>query len=42
MKRNNFFKVVGLMGALFLVAFGNINNFLRTIKLGWQKIDKQK
>lgn len=33
MKKNNFFKFVGFMGALFIVVFGNVGNFLRTIGL---------
>jgi hypothetical protein len=41
MKRNNLFKAMGLVGALFLVAFGGFNNFWRTVKLGWGKLNKQ-
>jgi len=32
-KKNSFFKFVGLVGALFIVVFGNVGNFLRTIGL---------
>ena len=32
-RKNNFFKFVGLVGALFIVVFGNVGNFLRTIGL---------
>lgn len=37
MNKNNFFKLVGVIGALFLIIFGNVSNFLRTVKLTWQK-----
>ncbi len=32
-KKNSIFKFVGFVGALFLVVFGNLGNFLRTIGL---------
>jgi hypothetical protein len=32
-KKNNLFKAIGLIGALFIVVFGNIGNFLRTLKV---------
>jgi hypothetical protein len=34
MKKINVFKFLGLMGAVFLIAFGGLNNFWRTIKFG--------
>jgi len=39
---NNALKIVGLVGALFLVAFGNFHNFWRTVKLGLGRLNKQK
>jgi len=41
MKKNNVFKAIGLVGAVFLIAFGGVNNFWRTVKLGWGKLSKQ-
>jgi len=41
MKKNNWLKAIGLVGAVFLVAFGSVGNFWRTIKLGLGKLDKQ-
>ena len=32
-RKNKFFKFVGLVGTLFIVVFGNVSNFLRTIGL---------
>ena len=42
-KKNNntLLKVMGLVGALFLVSFGNIHNFWRTVKLGLSRLEKQ-
>ncbi len=40
-KKNNFFKFVGFVGALFLMVFGNIGNFLRTIGLVAEKRGKK-
>jgi hypothetical protein len=39
---NTAFKIVGLVGAVFLVAFGNFHNFWRTVKLGLGRLNKQK
>jgi len=41
-KSNNIFKIIGLVGAVFLVAFGGFHNFWRTVKLGWSRLDRQK
>ena len=32
-KLNSWFKVIGLVGAVFLIVFGNIQNLIRTVKL---------
>jgi len=34
-KGNKFsvFKIIGLVGAVFLIVFGNIQNLMRTVKL---------
>lgn len=32
-RKNSFLKFVGFIGALFIVVFGNVGNFLRTIGL---------
>jgi len=32
-KINSWFKMVGLVGAVFLIVFGNIQNLIRTVKL---------
>jgi hypothetical protein len=42
MKKNNFFKIVGLVSASFLIVFGSIGNFLRTLKLAGKKETKRK
>lgn len=36
-KKNSFFKFVGFVGALFIIVFGNVGNFLRTIGLVEEK-----
>jgi hypothetical protein len=36
-KKGSVLKVVGLVGAAFLIAFGGLNNFWRTVKFGFQK-----
>jgi len=36
-KKNSFFKLIGFVGALFIVTFGNVSNFLRTLGLVNQK-----
>jgi len=35
--KNNWFKVIGLIGAVVLIVFGNVNNLVRTIKLAGKK-----
>jgi len=40
-KRSNALKIVGLVGAVFLVAFGGFHNFWRTVKLGLSRLEKQ-
>ncbi len=40
-KKNNLFKFIGLVGALFIVVFGNMGNFLRTIGLIGEKRGKK-
>jgi len=42
MNKNNFFKLLGVTGALFLIIFGNIGNFWRTVTVAWQKTEKNK
>lgn len=32
-KKNNLLKFAGFIGALFLIVFGNLANFLRTFRL---------
>jgi len=36
-KKNSVLKFVGLVGALFIVVFGSVGNFLRTIGIGNRK-----
>ena len=37
-RKNSFFKFVGFVGALFIIVFGNVGNFLRTIgQIGMKK-----
>ena len=31
-------KVAGLVGAVFLIAFGGVENFVRTVKFGIEKL----
>lgn len=41
MKKNNFFKFIGFVGALFIVVFGSFGNFLRTMGLIEERRDKK-
>lgn len=36
-KKNNLLKFAGFVGALFLIVFGNLANFLRTFRLVEEK-----
>lgn len=40
-RKNSFFKFVGFVGALFIIVFGNVGNFLRTIGLVEEKRNKK-
>ena len=35
--KNNWLKVIGLIGAVVLIVFGNIENLVRTIKLAGKR-----
>jgi len=35
--KNNWLKIIGLVGAVVLIVFGNINNLVRTLKLAGKK-----
>jgi hypothetical protein len=41
-RKNKFLKFIGLVGALFIVVFGNVSNFLRTIGLIEEKRTQKK
>ena len=36
-KFNSWFKVVGLIGAVVLIVFGNVKNLIRTVELASKK-----
>jgi hypothetical protein len=35
--KNNWLKVIGLIGAVVLILFGNVENLVRTVKLASKK-----
>jgi hypothetical protein len=35
--KNNWLKIIGLIGAVVLILFGNIENLVRTVKLASKK-----
>jgi hypothetical protein len=41
MKKWSFVKILGMIGAVILISFGSMGNFLRTIRLGWDRISQK-
>lgn len=37
-QKYSYLKILGILGAVFLIAFGSIDNIWRTMKLAWHKI----
>lgn len=41
MKKWNPFRIIGVVGALILIVFGSIGNFVRTMKFGLAKLSQK-